>query len=115
MVTVTFQTTAPSAAPPGHFGAGPRFLARPLAVLAWCFVLVALLGVLLARRVSRRWRYVLSVLLLLAMAGLAGACGGGGDGSSFHNPGTTPGTYPITVSATSGGVTHMVTYTLTVQ
>jgi hypothetical protein len=50
-------------------------------------------------------------------AGLA-ACGGGGSsgsGGGGGNPGTTPGTYTITLTGTSGAITEMGTASLTVR
>jgi hypothetical protein len=35
--------------------------------------------------------------------------------STHHNPGTTAGTYTVTLSATSGSTTHTSTITLMVQ
>jgi hypothetical protein len=116
MVTFTFTTTAPSLAPPGPAGPGARFRRTPVAGLAWFCVLLLFAAFLLSRRRPRKWRYAAGVLLVLALAGFAGACGGGGGGGSgFHNPGTPPDSYPIFVSATSGGVTHMILFTLTVR
>jgi trimeric autotransporter adhesin len=63
-----------------------------------------------ARR--RKWRRILAMLLLLfsITAGVL-ACGGGGAG----NPGTTPGTYTITVIGTAGSLTKTGSVTLTVK
>lgn len=70
-----------------------------------------------ARR--RSWRSMLGmVLLLVALAGGAFACGGGsagGGGGGNGNPGTTAGTYTITVTGTSGTITQTGTVTLDVQ
>jgi hypothetical protein len=58
-------------------------------------------------------------LLIVAAAGLA-ACGAVGSGAPTPAPiipatGTPPGNYPITVTATSGGVSHSATVTLSVM
>ena len=68
-----------------------------------------------ARRRSRRTRLSLLFFLLALTGGLL-ACGGGGSGGGGGgNPGTTAGTYVITVTGTSGSTTAAGTVTLTVQ
>jgi len=68
----------------------------------------------------RRWRSALaSVLLLILCLGGAIACGGGG-GASVNpphptDPGTTAGSYTITITGTSGSTTATGAFTLTVQ
>jgi hypothetical protein len=76
-----------------------------------CFLLV---GVSAPRR---RWRRILELLaLLLIVTGGVCACGGnGGGGGPKGNPGTTAGTYTITVTGSSGAVTETGTISLTVQ
>jgi hypothetical protein len=68
-----------------------------------------------ARRRSRRTKLGLLVFLLSLTGGLpacgSGSSGGGGGG----NPGTTGGSYTITVTGTSGNTTAMGTVTLAVQ
>jgi hypothetical protein len=62
-----------------------------------------------ARR--RSWRAMLSILVaMIALGGLA-SCGGGVAG----NPGTTPGTYTVTVTGASGATIASGTVTLAVQ
>jgi hypothetical protein len=70
-----------------------------------------------ARR--RSWRAMLGMLMLLAAftSGLL-SCGGGGSsggGGGSSNPGTTAGTYAVTVTGTSGTTTGAGTVTVTVQ
>jgi hypothetical protein len=63
----------------------------------------------------RRWRSGLGMLaLLITLVGGMLACGGGGC-TVPNNPGTTAGTYTITVTGTSGLVTATNTVILTVQ
>jgi hypothetical protein len=66
----------------------------------------------------RRWQSMFGMLMLLALltSGVF-ACGGGGNtgGGGTSNPGTTPGTYTVTVTGTSGATTGSGTVTLTVQ
>jgi N-acetylneuraminic acid mutarotase len=67
-----------------------------------------------ARR--RRWRSILGMLALLFSVGMSVSCGGGGNGGGGGgNTGTTPGTYIITVTGTSGATTQTGTVSLTVQ
>jgi hypothetical protein len=69
-----------------------------------------------ARR--RRWRSMLGMLLLLViLASGTLACGGGDSGGGSgrtSNPGTTAGTYTVTVTGTSGAITATGTINLTV-
>jgi hypothetical protein len=69
-----------------------------------------------ARR--RSWLTLLGMLaLLVGSSGGVIACGGGGSvgGGGGGNPGTTAGTYTITVTGTSGTITATNTVALTVQ
>jgi hypothetical protein len=79
-----------------------------------------LVGLALAGGQARRHKRVTICLLLLILLplGLQLACGGGGDGGGGGGgqPGTPPGTYTnITVTATSGSLTHTLQVSLTVQ
>ena len=57
-----------------------------------------------ARR--RSWRTMLGAFaLLFLLAGGAVACGGGGGGGGGGNSGTTPGSYSVTITGTSGSTT----------
>ncbi len=72
------------------------------------------------RPMRRNWRTMLGTLmLLLALAGGMFACGGGtgagGGGGGTTNPGTTAGTYTVTVSGASGTISATNTVTLVVQ
>jgi hypothetical protein len=64
----------------------------------------------------RRWQTMLGMLALFValISGLL-ACGGASSGGGTSNPGTTAGTYTITVTGTSGATTAAGTVTLTVQ
>jgi peptidoglycan/LPS O-acetylase OafA/YrhL len=67
-----------------------------------------------ARR--RRWRLALAMLaLLVTLMGGWLACGGTSSPPCTPTPGTTPGSYTITVTGTSGATTATGPVTLTVQ
>lgn len=106
--TATVTTTANGAIPPnGHLpsGPGPWLWYLSTAVVAMGF------GLLRTARQRTRWALTASLLLLLAWAG----CGGGGS-TTPSGPASTPaGTYQVTVTASSTGVSQNVTLTLTVQ
>jgi Bacterial Ig-like domain (group 3)/FG-GAP-like repeat len=98
----------------------PRFRFRPPAMgryrfqplLLWLlgFALVASLLAAMRRRV--RLGFAMIVFLVL----LAAACGGGGGGNTPTAPSGTPsGTSTLTVTGTSGSLSHKATVTLTVN
>ncbi len=115
--TLTVSTTAPASVGPGlRFGPPPR---TPVGVL-WLGVLVlALLGLMLARRAARRQlRFGLALGLLAWLLVVQVACGGG-DGTPPSppppRPGTPTGTFNITITGTSGSLVRSTTATLVVQ
>jgi hypothetical protein len=71
----------------------------------------------LQRRSPRNTKYfsLLLMPLVLVMIGLLPACGGGGGGGGGGQPGTPPGNYTVTVTATSGALTRTASVSLTVQ
>jgi hypothetical protein len=115
--TLTITTTAPTAASvtlPHAPGAQWRHSTIALA----CMVLFGL------GAIRRRGRSAFILLLLLiGLVGSAVSCGGGGGSSSSggtgssgnSKPGTTPGSYTITVTATSGTVNATTTISLMVN
>ncbi len=116
--TVTPVGTTPSTATLSiQTGIRTASLARPSSTgtssepAAWALLSGgSLFGLALIRRRRRPgWRQFLATLALtVAMFALATGCGGAG------HP-TAPGTYTITVTATSGADTHTAHYSLTVQ
>ena len=69
---------------------------------------------------KKRRSWLAMVVLLVFFVSMAGmACGGGGGGGSNSggttNPGTTAGTYTVTVTGTSGSLSHTATVSLTVK
>ena len=112
--TLTITTTAATSAAlvlPKHNGV-PWYAAGGAALAC-----ILLFGIP-ARR--RSWRTMLGTLVfLVALSGGVLACGGGGSGGGggggTGNPGTTAGTYTVTVTGTSGTTTATGTVALTVQ
>ncbi|HEY3245341.1 MAG TPA: hypothetical protein VGM03_18525, partial [Phycisphaerae bacterium] len=100
-------------------GVQPRPLSPHAPRLALLMVAPAVaLGVVsIAGRKSRKraWWSMLMLVLVVAM-GLV-ACGGGGNGGNFASSrsNTAPGTYQITVTASSGSLQHNTSVTLVVQ
>ncbi|MBT9332641.1 kelch repeat-containing protein [Paracidobacterium acidisoli] len=82
----------------------------------------ALAAVLIFGVPRRRWRGLsLIAILCIALAGMCMGCGGGsvssggGGKNPPSNPGTTTGSYSVTVTATSGTITSSASIPLTVQ
>ena len=68
-----------------------------------------LLSLLLAPLLRKNWRRKLQLLFTVSLLLFFASCGGGlqgGDGGGGGTPGTKPGTYTVTVTATCGSVTH---------
>jgi hypothetical protein len=112
-ITTTAATSGALVYPPG-----PGFLRYAAGGSALACILLFFVP-----RRGRNWRRMLGMILLFA--GLVGgvfACGGGGSnsgggggGGGGGNPGTTPGSYMITVTATSGTITETGVVALTVE
>jgi hypothetical protein len=90
--------------------------------IPWSGVSGALLACVLLLFVPLRRRNWLALMawaaLFAAMAGMGcgGSAGGGnGGGGGQTNPGTTAGTYTVTITGVSGGLTETGTVALTVQ
>jgi subtilase family serine protease len=113
-ISTTAETTA-SFAPPASPG-GALWRQGEVA-----FACVLLFGVSAIRRRGKRALFML--LLLVVAAGGAISCGGGGGssgsggggGKGNSNPGTTPGSYVVTVTATSGTISATTTINLIVN
>ncbi len=108
--TLTVTTTAPSAV----FGYRRTKPGSPAPVALLALGLLGLLGLAIAQKrlaLSKAWRWsAVATLVVLAAVGMA-SCGGGGGGNS----GTPKGAYDLTVTGSSGGLTHSVQVSLNVQ
>lgn len=114
-VTVTVTTTAASAVPPlpPDSGSWPD----PSAV---ALILLALAGLALAGTARRKRIRLCALWALLAFAAACGGGGGsgggaGGSGGGASNPGTTAGSYTVTLIATAPAGHVSETLSLTVQ
>jgi hypothetical protein len=110
--TVTVTTMAPHAALRRASGSG---------ALLWTTGLgVSLTGILLMGVPSRRrrWSSLLALVLFTCVLALP-SCGGsntsGGGGGGPTDPGTPVGNSVVTITATSGSLSHTTTFTLNVQ
>jgi hypothetical protein len=74
---------------------------------------LALLGTGLTSRKKKLWGFLLGCLLFSGLIFLA-ACGASSSSGGGGQPGTPAGTYAITVTGTSGSLTHLQTLTLSV-
>ena len=110
--TITVTTTGPHLTQ--RFERGPYYLAGWLTSGGF-----ALAGVFVIGSPRRRRSAMPLLLIVLTSLMMIPACGGGGgSGSSVHHPqdrGTPLGTYPITISATGGGVTQSSQFQLVVN
>lgn len=111
--TLTVQTTAPKTSSLE----GP---VRGAALLAFGFMLMGGIFVAGGDSRNRKVRLIVGALVLFAIflpfVGCGGGGGGGGGGSGGHSdPGTPAGTYTVTVTATSGTLSHNFTFSLAVQ
>jgi hypothetical protein len=116
--TVSVTTTAPSMIVPrtGPPNWPPLTGVRLIFLLLFALALRAILGRFRDAAKLPRPGLALAPALALVLLTLAwvGGCGGGGS-SAPHNPGTPKGTSTLTVTATSGGLSHTQNLALTVN
>jgi len=98
-ISTTLRTLAP---PPRFFRAPPRF---PVWLWGFMSCVLAILAAWAATRRTRKLAFGFGVLSLLALAGCSGPAHGG----------TPAGSYTVTVTATSGSLTHPTNFTLNVN
>jgi len=111
--TLTITTTAGAFAPP----ATPVWR-WPAPQRVWPLLLLTLVlttARAFSSRRKRAWRRAFSLAGILLLVGLAASCGGGGSSTPPPPPGTTRGTFPVTVTGTSGTTIRTTTVTLTVN
>ncbi len=112
--TLQITTTRRTSVPPGGL---PRFPGSGLATRPWVWFALALMmlsfGISAAKKNRREWNWAILLLTALWLASFA-ACGSGGAG--YTNPtGTPSGTYTLTVTGSSAGLSHSTTFTLVVK
>ncbi|HVO63707.1 MAG TPA: hypothetical protein VMT53_22480, partial [Terriglobales bacterium] len=107
--TLTLTTTA---RPVTTTGGLERFRLWYATVLPITGITFLGLGIGVTRR--RRWAIGISAVLVFAFAGFQLACSGS-NGTTPPPAGTPAGTYPITLTGTSGSASHAVRMTLVVQ
>ena len=114
--TLAIATAGTALTPPAPpYRHGPP-LGWPLTEMSFVTLLLVLLARLRrkTRIPVRGYAFVWPCALLMLTAALASGCAGGG-GGSVSSPVTPPGTYPITVTATSGTLSQSTTVTLAVS
>ena len=115
--TATVTTTAPSMIVPRNLPHDWPHLMTRLRLIPLMLFAVALLTIVLrfrdeAKLPGRRFALAPALGLALMILAWVGGCGGG---RGQHNPGTPKGTSTLTVTVTSGGVSHTLNLTLTVN
>ncbi len=119
IVTLSISTTPHMAASNNHFPAVPPPVFFLLGAASGLFLLAQFSYDGLSIRARRLTPRLIVLLLIIAATGLV-SCGGVVGGSSSTPPlnpstGTPAGNYTISVTATSGGVTHSASVTLSVM
>ena len=93
---------------------------RHVRIYAYGIMIAVLVGMWicwLARRDVKRARIpvLAPIAALLALTFMSSCGGGGGNGNPYHNPPTPSGTYTLTITGTSSGVSRTIALTLIVQ
>ena len=103
--SMTVTTTAPHAMMQGNH--------REYYLALWGGI--PLVGVFVIGIPRKRRAMFLAALVVLGLLLLIPACGGGGGSGGNHDPGTPMGTSTVSVTATSGTLSHNTTFQLVVQ
>ncbi|MGO9275734.1 MAG: protease pro-enzyme activation domain-containing protein [Terriglobia bacterium] len=111
--TLTVSTTAPSLVPPKFVGRRPPAPPTPVLV-ALALLLAAWICYLWTRRQRALVGVTLAAVVLLLVLGLA-SCNGGSSSGGGGSPGTPSGAYTVTVTGTSGTLSHNAQVTVNVQ
>ncbi len=109
--TLTIATTAPSSV----FPSSPRGYPNLPVFSAWLGLLFILSAAAIRAKKSQRklaFGFAFSALLICVASAIVG-CGSASNGPT--NPGTTPGTYTVSVTGSSNQLQHSMNVTLTVQ
>jgi Domain of unknown function (DUF1929)/PKD domain len=116
-VKVTVSTTAASLASLSRFSARRWTRSSEVpGISVSCLVFLCLFGTLALTQGRRAFRVIGAVTFVFVL-GVSGGCGGGNSSGNVppSNPGTPAGTYNLTLSASSGTLTHTTTVSLTVR
>jgi hypothetical protein len=114
-ITTTARGTAFVTRPPFNQPSNPSSPIRPLWLITLVLALTSLTIAKFGRRNVKRLIPIGAFALLLISAGYLSGCAGSGFPKVGSNTGTPAGTYPITVTGTSGTVQHSTIVTLIVQ
>ena len=116
---VNVTTTKGSFVAPGRIRElFPRIPKSPVTMNFFLFlVALAICRMALKGRTTSLRAYVHAAIILVALTTLLTACGSGGyaGGTGGGTPGTPAGTYTLTITGTSGGLSHTANLTLTVN
>jgi hypothetical protein len=104
---LTVATTAPSIA--------LRPVNRPRWFMPSAGALLACIMLLLISRKNRRHKLAFGLLVFALLAAAFVACGGGSSTTGPSSPGTPTGSYTVTVTGTSGQLSHPLNIPVTVQ
>jgi hypothetical protein len=116
-VKVTVSTTAASLGPLSHFSTRRWTRSSEVpGIIGYCLVFLCLFGTLALVLGRRAFRVIAAITFMFVMS-LSGGCGSGNSGGNAppSNPGTPAGTYNLTLSTSSGTLTHSTMVNLTVK